>query len=139
MIPDIRISEYDYGLLDERIAKFPLEKRDISKLLLYDNGRISEDVFYNLPDYLEAGETMVFNDTKVVPARLFFTRPTGAHIEVFCLEPDCPKDYNLSFASRDSCDWNCIVGKRSTRQVDASQFCCKSLFSLLCIGYCWPR
>ena len=99
MIPDIRISEYDYGLPDERIAKFPLEKRDISKLLLYDNGRISEDVFYNLPDYLEAGETMVFNDTKVVPARLFFTRPTGAHIEVFCLEPYEPHDYNLSFAS----------------------------------------
>lgn len=110
MIPDIRISEYDYGLPDERIAKFPLEKRDISKLLLYDNGRISEDVFYNLPDYLEAGETMVFNDTKVVPARLFFTRPTGAHIEVFCLEPYDPKDYNLSFASTRQCEWNCIAG-----------------------------
>lgn len=110
MIPDIRISQYDYELPDERIAKFPLEKRDISKLLLYDNGKIAEDVFYNLPNYLEAGETMIFNDTKVVPARLFFTKPTGAHIEIFCLEPYDPKDYSLSFASTRQCEWSCIVG-----------------------------
>lgn len=110
MIPEIRISDYDYCLPDDRIAKFPLERRDISKLLVYRQGEISEDIFYNIPSYLQKGETMVFNDTKVVPARLFFRKTTGAHIEVFCLEPDCPKDYNLSFASRDSCDWNCIVG-----------------------------
>jgi S-adenosylmethionine:tRNA ribosyltransferase-isomerase len=111
VIPEIRISDYDYGLPDERIAKFPLERRDASKLLVYGNdGEIKEDVFHNLPDYLEGNEMMVFNDTKVVPARLFFRKSTGAHIEIFCLEPYFPKDYNLSFASTGECEWNCIVG-----------------------------
>ncbi|MBO8481034.1 MAG: S-adenosylmethionine:tRNA ribosyltransferase-isomerase, partial [Muribaculum sp.] len=107
MIPEIRISDYDYRLPDERIAKFPLERRDTSKLLVCGNdGEIKEDVFHNLPDYLEGNEMMVFNDTKVVPARLFFRKSTGAHIEIFCLEPYFPKDYNLSFASTGECEWN---------------------------------
>lgn len=110
MRPEIKIKDYTYELPDDRIAKFPLEKRDISKLLLYEDGEIAQDVFYNLPDYLEKDELMIFNDTKVVPARLFFKKNTGAHIEIFCLEPYFPEDYTVSFATTRSCEWRCIVG-----------------------------
>lgn len=110
MIPEIRIDNYDYPLPDGRIAKYPLEQRDSSKLLEYRNGAVSEHVFRDIPDIVPSDAIMVFNDTKVVPARLHFQRETGAHIEVFCLEPVFPAEYNLIFARASSCRWKCIVG-----------------------------
>ena len=106
----IKISEFNYPLPDERIAKFPLSVRDESKLLVYRQGEVSEDHFTSLPDYLEPGEMMVFNNTKVIQARLHFRKETGALIEVFCLEPIEPNDYVLSFQQTQKCSWLCMVG-----------------------------
>lgn len=106
----IHISDYSYDLPDERIAKFPLPQRDHSKLLVYDKGTLSEDVFYNLPEHLPQGALMVFNNTKVIQARLHFRKETGALIEVFLLEPAAPTDYELMFQSRGHCAWYCMVG-----------------------------
>ena len=110
MIPEIKISDFDYDLPDERIAKYPLEQRDMSKLLEYCDGEVSEHVFRDIPDFIPSDSIMVFNDTKVVPARLHFQRETGAHIEVFCLEPVLPSEYNLIFSETATCRWRCIVG-----------------------------
>lgn len=110
MEPKIKILEYSYNLPQERIAKYPLEKRDSSKLLIYNKGEIKEDVFTSLPSFLPHGSLMVFNNTKVVPARLFFRKDTGALIEIFCLEPVNPGDYALSFASLECCSWNVVIG-----------------------------
>ena len=110
MIPEIRIEDYNYPLPDERIAKYPLQKRDSSKLLKYSDGIVSEYIFRELPSLLPENAIMVFNDTKVVPARLHFHKETGAHIEIFCLEPVLPVEYNLIFSSTESCRWKCIVG-----------------------------
>ena len=110
MIPEIHIEEYNYPLPDDRIAKYPLERRDLSKLLCYKDNGVSEHKFTSLPDLLEDGSMMVFNDTKVVPARLHFQRSTGAHIEIFCLEPVLPEEYVSMFAVTDRCRWKCIVG-----------------------------
>lgn len=106
----IKISEFNYPLPDERIAKFPLANRDESKLLVYRQGKVSEDRFTSLPNYLETGEMMVFNNTKVIQARLHFRKETGALIEVFCLEPIAPNDYVLSFQQTQKCSWLCMVG-----------------------------
>lgn len=106
----IKISEYNYPLPDERIAKFPLTVRDQSKLLVYRHGEVSEDTFTSLPEYLEQGELMVFNNTKVIQARLHFRKETGALIEVFCLEPIQPNDYVLSFQQTQKCSWLCMIG-----------------------------
>ena len=106
----IHIADYAYPLPDERIAKYPLPERDASKLLLYRHGDIAEDVFHHLPDYLPAGELLVFNNTKVIQARLHFHKATGALIEVFCLEPHTPLDYQLNFAARRTVSWTCLVG-----------------------------
>ena len=110
MIPEIHIEDYNYPLPDERIAKYPLAERDASKLLIYRDGHVGERKFRNLAEELPAGSLMVFNDTKVVPARLYFRRASGAHVEVFCLEPDEPADYNLSFAATEHCRWKCVLG-----------------------------
>ena len=110
MLPDIKIEDYRYPLPDSRIAKYPLGQRDSSKLLVYRDGTVSEDVFRNLSTYLPEGSLMVFNNTKVVPARLFFKRDSGARIEIFCLEPVSPVEYNLIFACTDSCRWKCVIG-----------------------------
>ena len=110
MIPEIHIEDYNYPLPDERIAKYPLSQRDASKLLCYKNGEITENRFSDISDILPADHLMVFNDTKVVPARLHFQRPTGAHIEIFCLEPILPEEYVSMFAVTDRCRWKCIVG-----------------------------
>ena len=104
----IKISEFNYPLPDERIAKFPLATRDTSKLLVYRAGKVSEDTFTALPQYLEPGEMMVFNNTKVIQARLHFRKETGALIEIFCLEPIAPNDYALSFQQNKKCSWLCI-------------------------------
>lgn len=110
MIPDIRIEDYGYPLPDERIAKYPLPERDASKLLRYRDGVVDEFVFRDIPDLLPEGSVMVFNDTKVVPARLHFQRETGAHIEVFCLQPVEPAEYNTIFAATSRCVWRCVIG-----------------------------
>ncbi len=110
MIPQIRIEEYSYTLPDERIAKYPLAERDSSKLLMYHDGNVAEYRFSSLPGLLPEGSIMIFNDTKVVPARLHFQRASGAHIEIFCLEPVSPEEYVSMFAVTDRCRWKCIVG-----------------------------
>mgnify|MGYP005811924655 CR=1 FL=1 len=106
----IYIDDFDYELPEERIAKYPLEKRDTSKLLIYKNENIQEDRFFNLNQYLPENLLMVCNNTRVIQARLIFQKPTGARIEVFCLEPLNPSDYALSFSSSDGCEWKCMVG-----------------------------
>lgn len=106
----IRIEEYNYPLPDERIAKFPLAKRDESKLLLYRNGEIKEDQFKNITQYLPADSLVVFNNTKVIRARLLFRKETGAAIEIFCLEPAVPHDYALIFQQTEQCSWTCLIG-----------------------------
>ena len=110
MIPEIRIEDYNYPLPDERIAKYPLASRDSSQLLVYKDGVPTRNTFKQIPEFLPSGALMVFNDTKVVPARLHFQRSTGAHIEIFCLEPVQPEEYVSMFAVTDSCRWKCIVG-----------------------------
>ncbi len=121
----IRIADYNYPLPDDRIAKFPLPQRDSSKLLIYNKGVVSEDVFTSLTHYLPQGALMVFNNTKVIQARLHFKKSTGAQVEVFCLEPSTPNDYVLNFQSTEHCDWYCMVGNlkrwkegQLTRQVE---------------------
>lgn len=106
----IHISDYNYPLPDERIAKFPIAQRDHSKLLIYRKGEVGEDVFYHLPDYLPKGALMVFNNTKVIQARMHFRKETGALIEVFLLEPAEPSDYELMFQTSGRCAWYCLVG-----------------------------
>ena len=110
MEPVIRIEDYNYNLPDGRIAKYPLEYRDSSKLLIYNNGNLSESVFRNIYEYLPSDSLMIFNNTRVVPARLFFRKETGAVIEIFCLEPVLPNDYALSFACNAECSWNVVIG-----------------------------
>ena len=107
---EIRIEDYNYSLPDERIAKFPLPKRDESKLLLYRNGEISESIFKHITDYLPQDSLMVFNNTRVIQARLLFQKETGARIEIFCLEPIEPHDYALIFQETRRCSWTCLVG-----------------------------
>ena len=113
---EIQISDYNYELPDERIAKFPKEQRDHSKLLLYRQGEVGEDVFYNLPKYLPKGALMVMNNTRVIQARLHFRKSnekgenTGSLIEIFLLEPAQPADYEQMFQTTDRCAWLCLVG-----------------------------
>ena len=112
----IHISDYQYDLPDERIAKFPVARRDQSKLLIYNKGVVGEDVFFHLPDYLPKGALMVFNNTKVIQARMHFRKTdangehTGALIEVFLLEPAEPADYEQMFQTTGHCAWYCLVG-----------------------------
>ncbi len=109
---NIQISDYNYELPDARIAKFPMAERDHSKLLIYDKGSVGEDMFYNLPQHLPAHALMVFNNTKVIQARLHFRKDTGALIEVFLLEPAQPADYEQMFQTRSRCSWLCLVGNQ---------------------------
>ena len=106
----IHISDYNYDLPDSRIAKIPVSPRDTSKLLVYRHGEISDDIFYNLPKYLPEKSLMVFNNTKVIQARMHFRKETGALIEVFLMEPAAPTDYELMFQTRGECSWLCMVG-----------------------------
>ena len=108
----IHISDYTYDVPDERIAKFPIARRDHSKLLVYRHGEVSEDLFFHLPDYLPKGALMVFNNTKVIQARIHFRKETGALIEVFLLEPAAPSDYELMFQTHGHCEWYCLVGNQ---------------------------
>ena len=109
-IKEIRIEDFDYALPDERIAKYPLTERDHSNLLHWQNGEIEQLHFYDLPDTLTHNDLLVYNNTKVIQARLHFQKETGATIEIFCLEPHAPADYNLVFQENKSCVWKCLVG-----------------------------
>ena len=107
---NIRIEEYNYPLPDERIAKYPLSQRDSSKLLIYDKGEVSHTQFSNIAELLPKGSLMIFNNTRVIQARLHFRKETGALIEVFLLEPYAPSDYELMFQTREECSWLCLIG-----------------------------
>ncbi len=107
---NIRIEDFNYPLPNERIAKFPLPQRDNSKLLVYRDGEIEEHRFHQLPQILPADSLLVFNNTRVIQARLHFRKETGALIEIFCLEPLTPREYAGSFQSTGSCSWLCLVG-----------------------------
>lgn len=104
------INDYNYPLPDERIAKYPLTERDHSKLLVYRDGKVSEDIFYNIGDYIPQNSLLIYNNTRVIQARLVFHKETGSRIEVFCLEPIEPHDYQLSLGSTSGCVWKCMIG-----------------------------
>lgn len=106
----IQIQDYSYTLPEDRIAAFPLPNRDESKLLVFQNEQIQDRHFIQLPQLLPEHTLMVFNNTRVVHARLLFQRATGAQIEVFIIEPDQPADYQVAFASKQTCTWKCMVG-----------------------------
>ncbi len=106
----IRISAYNYPLPEDRIARFPLPRRDQSKLLIYRGGEISEECFSSLPDLLPENSLLVFNNTRVIQARLHFRKETGALIEIFCLEPALPADYVLNFQQTTQVEWLCMIG-----------------------------
>ena len=110
-VPHIDTSKYDYELPEEKIAKYPLAERDQSKLLVYNQGDIIQAHFSDVESYLpKGGFTMVFNNTKVIRARLLFHKETGAQIEIFCLEPLEPSEVQQAFVARDTTTWKCIVG-----------------------------
>jgi S-adenosylmethionine:tRNA ribosyltransferase-isomerase len=104
------ISNYDYDLPGERIAQYPLNRRDGSKLLIYNKGKISEDHFFNLQKYIPPDSLLVFNNTRVIRARLIFHKDSGARIEIFCLEPLDPFDYAIALGSKEPVEWKCIIG-----------------------------
>jgi S-adenosylmethionine:tRNA ribosyltransferase-isomerase len=106
----INIEDYDYELPEERIARYPVDERDMSKLLVYKEDRISEDVFRNINNYIPAGSLLIFNNTRVIRARLLFRKSSGAPIEILCLEPLSPVEYSLSLGSFEAVDWKCIIG-----------------------------
>lgn len=107
---NIRISDFDYPLPAERIACYPLSRRDESKLLIWQNGDIKEDYFKNIADWLPENSLLVFNNTKVIHARIIFRKETGAKIEIFCIDPYDPPDYQHNFQSTGRVTWKCIVG-----------------------------
>jgi len=108
---DLQIKEFNYYLPDEKIAKYPLKKRDSSKLLIYQHNAISEDIFSNLGDHLPPDAILIFNNTKVVEARLFFEKETGAIIEIFCLEPaEKYPDLATAMLEKSAVVWKCLVG-----------------------------
>lgn len=106
------MNEYVYDLPDTKIAKYPLPERDQSKLLVWKNGQIQDALFRNLPDYLPANSLLVFNNTKVIRARLHFQKETGSKIEIFCLDPFEPADYQIAFQTTQTCIWKCMIGNQ---------------------------
>ena len=106
----LSISDYNYPLPEERIAKYPLPERDHSKLLIYKDGEVREDHFFRVGEYIPAHSLLVYNNTRVIQARLVFHKPSGARIEIFCLEPLAPHDYQLSLSSTEGCTWKCMIG-----------------------------
>ncbi len=110
--PDIHIADYDYHLPGDKIAKYPLQQRDQSKLLIYKNQTIRQDIFHHLPREIPEESLLIFNNTKVIHARLNFKKDTGAAIEIFCLEPRFPADYYQVFDSKNMCRWKCLIGNK---------------------------
>ena len=111
-VTGISISDYAYDLPDGKIAKYPLAERDQSKLLVWKNGSIQDAQFVNLSDFLPANSLLIFNNTKVIRARLHFQKETGAKIEIFCLDPVAPADYQIAFQTTQSCIWKCMIGNQ---------------------------
>jgi len=111
-VTGISIVDYVYDLPDAKIAKYPLAERDQSKLLVWKNGKIQDAQFHNLSDYLPANSLLIFNNTKVIRARLHFQKETGATIEIFCLDPHEPADYQIAFQTTQSCIWKCMIGNQ---------------------------
>ena len=110
-IGEIKIEDYNYALPDERIAKYPLQQRDLSKLLYLNNGDLSEKKFKEIPDLLPIDSLLLFNETKVIQARLKFQKESGAKIEIFCLEPIEPEnDFQLAFQLGSPVVWKCMIG-----------------------------
>jgi S-adenosylmethionine:tRNA ribosyltransferase-isomerase len=108
---NLSISDFDYSLPEEKIAVYPLPKRDQSKLLIYQNGNISEDIYRNIADHLPENSFLIFNDTKVIKARILFQKKTGAIIEIFCLEPhEKINDYAVVLSQKNSTKWKCMIG-----------------------------
>ena len=110
VVKSISISDYNYHLPDNRIAKYPLMERDQSKLLFYKNGEIDIHSFIDVPELLPINSLLIFNNTRVIHARVLFKKPTGATVEVFCLSPSSPKDYSVNFAQTKEVVWSCMVG-----------------------------
>lgn len=108
---DIQIQDFTYKLPDEKIAKFPLTQRDQSKLLVYKDDVIQENIFQNIESYLPDNSTLIFNNTKVVHARLLFQNQHGATIEFFCLEPANQLDVQQAMLVTQQATWNCLIGK----------------------------
>lgn len=125
----ILIDEYNYPLPDERIAKYPLAQRDHSKLLVYRDGQVSEDHFYNVGNYIPSDALLIYNNTRVIQARLVFHKPSGARIEVFCLEPIAPRDYALSLGSTSGCTWKCMIGNLKKWKEGKLTLCLQSAIS----------
>lgn len=109
---DIDLKKLQYSLPKEKIAKYPLVERDKSKLLVYNKGRISDHIFYELPEIIPQNSLLVFNNTRVMHARLIFRKPTGARIEIFCLAPQNPGNYEEAFLAKHKCVWKCLIGNR---------------------------
>jgi len=121
-IPQIHISDYDYDLPAGRIAVFPVEPRDSSKLLTYKKGSISDNIFNQFPDLLPQNSFLVLNNTRVIYARLIFHKPSGSKIEIFCLEPLLPfRDVQLAMQQKKECTWKCLVGNASRWKNDRLQ------------------
>jgi len=113
-VRELLMQDYTYDLPDERIAKYPLPERDSSKLLVYKNGAISEDIYRNLATYIPDNSLLVFNDTKVIHARLLFKNTRGAEIEIFCLDPaEASTEISTAMLQHDTARWNCMIGKIS--------------------------
>lgn len=120
-VTGISTSDYAYNLPDVKIAKYPLAERDQSKLLIWRNGQILDEQFQKLHEYLPANSLLVFNNTKVIRARIYFMKGTGAKIEVFCLDPFEPSDYQIAFQTTRSCIWKCMIGNQKKWKGDRLQ------------------
>lgn len=119
-VQSISIHDYSYTLEEERIAKYPLPERSSSRLLVYRNGEINDRLFVNLAEELPESAVLVRNNSRVIHARLLFQRPTGAQVEVFCLEPSEPSSYELSLQSHQSCVWHCMLGNAKRWRVGST-------------------
>lgn len=111
-IARINLNDFNYDLPREKIAQYPLTERDSSKILIYSGGNISEDTFNAVHDHIPGGSLLIFNDTKVIRARLLFKRETGSTIEIFCLEPSDPAEYSISLSSSEPVEWKCLIGNQ---------------------------
>lgn len=107
---NIKISDFTYDLPESKIAKYPLTERDKSKLLVWQNGQIAESVFKNCAEFIPENAQLIFNNTRVIHARMFFRKETGSKIEIFCLEPVEPRDYQIAFQEKEQVVWKCMVG-----------------------------
>jgi S-adenosylmethionine:tRNA ribosyltransferase-isomerase len=112
---ELSVHDFTYELPEQNIARYPLPERDSSRLLLYKDGAIEEDIYRNIARHLSPGSLLIFNNTKVVAARLLFQKPTGAVVEIFCLEPP-PQyaDMTTAMTQKGQVTWICLIGGRSS-------------------------